>query len=73
MKNSFGSAVRATVFGESHGTAIGAVLDGLAPGIVLDEEYIAFEMEKRRASGSISTARQPDHTAATHTHTLAST
>ena len=58
MKNSFGSAVRATVFGESHGTAIGAVLDGLAPGIVLDEEYIAFEMEKRRASGSISTARR---------------
>ncbi|MBQ6034153.1 MAG: chorismate synthase, partial [Ruminococcus sp.] len=33
MKNTFGSSVSITVFGESHGTAIGAVLDGLASGI----------------------------------------
>ena len=58
MKNSFGSSVTVTIFGESHGTAIGAVLDGLAPGIAVDEEFIARQMSLRRAVGKISTARQ---------------
>ena len=58
MKNSFGSALTVTLFGESHGPAIGAVLDGLAPGIPVDEEYIAAEMQKRRAVGAVSTPRQ---------------
>ena len=38
MKNTFGSSVCVTLFGESHGTKIGAVLDGLTPGIPVDEE-----------------------------------
>lgn len=58
MKNTFGTAFTVTIFGESHGPAIGAVLDGLAPGIPINREYIAFEMSKRKATGSISTARQ---------------
>lgn len=58
MKNTFGTAFTVTLFGESHGPAIGAVLDGLAPGIPIDTDFIAFEMEKRRAVGRISTARQ---------------
>ena len=33
MKNTIGNALTVTLFGESHGEAIGAVLDGLAPGI----------------------------------------
>ena len=41
MKNTFGSGVSVTVFGESHGDAIGAVLDGMAPGIPVDPEFIA--------------------------------
>ena len=49
MKNSFGSSVTVTIFGESHGTAIGAVLDGLAPGIAVDEEFIARPCEERSA------------------------
>ena len=50
-----------TIFGESHGTAVGAVLDGLAPGIAIDEDFIASQMDKRRAVGSLSTARhEPD-------------
>ena len=57
MKNTFGSSVSLTIFGESHGAAIGAVLDGLAPGIEVDEEFIAAQMDKRRSSGAISTAR----------------
>lgn len=46
-----------TIFGESHGAAIGAVLDGIAPGIAVDEEFIAAQMDKRRSVGAISTAR----------------
>ena len=58
MKNTFGSSVSVTVFGESHGAAIGAVLDGLAPGIPVDEEFIAFQMKLRQSVGALSTARR---------------
>ncbi|MBP3268861.1 MAG: chorismate synthase, partial [Ruminococcus sp.] len=47
MKNTIGSSVALTIFGESHGTAIGAVLDGIAPGIPVDEEFIAHQMGLR--------------------------
>ncbi len=61
MKNSFGDALRVTLLGESHGAAVGCVVDGLAPGIEVDENFIAFEMDKRRASGPLATPRQePD-------------
>ena len=36
MKNTFGNNISVTLFGESHGEAIGAVLDGLSPGIKID-------------------------------------
>lgn len=58
MKNTFGNALTVTLFGESHGPAIGAVLDGLAPGIRIDEEYIGARLTQRRPSGKISTARR---------------
>jgi len=58
MKNTFGSSVSVTVFGESHGAAIGAVLDGLAPGIPVDEDFIAFQMKLRQSVGALSTARR---------------
>ena len=57
MKNSFGNSIVITLFGESHGDYIGAVLDGLAPGIKINEEYISAKLLQRRPSGSISTAR----------------
>ncbi|MBQ4650204.1 MAG: chorismate synthase [Firmicutes bacterium] len=57
MKNVFGNALTVTLFGESHGPAIGAVLDGLAPGIKIDEEYISAKMDQRRPVGKISTPR----------------
>lgn len=61
MKNSFGTALTVTLFGESHGEEIGAVADGFAPGIPVDEEYIASRLAQRRPSGGLSTARQePD-------------
>jgi len=57
MKNTFGTAVAVTLFGESHGEEIGAVIDGLAPGIPVKEEAIAHALSLRRPSGRISTAR----------------
>ena len=58
MKNTFGQSVSVTVFGESHGEYIGAVIDGLAPGIKIDEEFISGRLARRRPSGEISTKRQ---------------
>ena len=57
MKNTFGNSVCLTLFGESHGEYIGAVLDGLAPGIKIDRDYINARLAERRPSGKISTAR----------------
>ena len=58
MKNTFGNNISITLFGESHGEAIGCVLDGMAPGIEVDEEFIASQMEKRKGINSISTPRR---------------
>lgn len=62
MKNTIGTSVALTVFGESHGAAVGAVLDGLAPGIEVDEEFIRSQLTLRRPFGDISTPRvEPDN------------
>lgn len=58
MKNTFGSSVCVTVFGESHGKAIGAVIDGLCPGITVDTEKINASLAKRRPSSGIDTSRR---------------
>ncbi|MEG0468769.1 MAG: chorismate synthase [Longicatena sp.] len=58
MKNTFGNLLQVTIFGESHGESIGAVIDGLAPGIKLDMDFIEAQMEKRKAKGRISTQRK---------------
>lgn len=58
MKNTFGNSVAVTLFGESHGEYIGAVIDGLAPGIDVDSEYIAQMLTQRRPDGRISTPRK---------------
>ena len=58
MKNTFGNALALTIFGESHGPAIGAVLDGMAAGVPVDEQAVAACMDRRRARGDgLSTAR----------------
>jgi len=58
MKNTFGNSLTVTIFGESHGEAIGAVIDGIAPGIKVDTDYIKAMLTLRRPSGSISTQRR---------------
>ena len=61
MKNTFGSSFAVTLFGESHGDTIGAVLDGIAPGIPIDHDYIEKQLRLRRPAGTISTSRvEPD-------------
>ncbi len=57
MKNTFGQSVSVTLFGESHGDMIGAVLDGMAPGLLIDEDFIRHQLSLRRPRGKISTAR----------------
>lgn len=58
MKNTFGQHLAVTLFGESHGAAIGAVLDGLCPGLPIDAENIRRMLSLRQPGGAISTARQ---------------
>ena len=58
MKNTFGTSVAVTLFGESHGEYIGATIDGLAPGIEIHHEYISHMLTQRRPAGKISTPRK---------------
>jgi len=61
MKNTFGNSVTVTLFGESHGSEIGAVLCGMAPGIPVDEADIAAALARRRPTADTGTARrEPD-------------
>lgn len=60
MKNTYGQSISVTLFGESHAEMIGAVLDGIAPGIKIDHEYIKQCLTLRRPHGKISTKRKED-------------
>ncbi len=48
MGSVFGRVFRVVTFGESHGPAIGAVVDGVPAGVALDESFIKKELERRR-------------------------
>lgn len=57
--NTFGELIRVTTFGESHGSAIGAVLDGMPPGIPVTEEDIQKELDRRKpGQSSVTTPRR---------------
>ncbi|MDY4920938.1 MAG: chorismate synthase [Phascolarctobacterium sp.] len=59
MSGIYGLNIKMAIYGESHGKAIGVVLDGLPPGLALDEEEIAREMARRAPGQSIlTTARK---------------
>ena len=56
--NTIGTQVRLTTFGESHGIAIGGILDGFPSGVVVDEDFVRSEMRRRRPGQSaVTTAR----------------
>lgn len=58
MKNTIGNNLTVTLFGESHGAAIGAVIDGMPSGIEVNEDYIASQLLRRRPKDETSTPRQ---------------
>ncbi len=56
--NSFGNIFRLTTFGESHGVAVGGVVDGMPSGINVDEAFVQAELDRRRpGQSSITTPR----------------
>lgn len=56
--NTFGERFRLTTFGESHGKAIGGVIDGFPAGIEIDEEFVQQELNRRKpGQSSITTSR----------------
>lgn len=52
MKNTFGNIYRLSSFGESHGPAIGGVIDGMPAGINIDLDFIQLELDRRRPGQS---------------------
>ena len=59
MRNTFGHLFTLTTFGESHGAAIGGVVDGMPAGIEVDMEFIQNELNRRRPGQSqLTTSRQ---------------
>ncbi len=62
MSNTFGKRLTMTTFGESHGPAIGCVLDGVPAGLAIDESFIQAQMDRRRpGQNAYATARkEPD-------------
>jgi chorismate synthase len=58
--NGFGQLLRLTTFGESHGVAIGGVLDGFPSGIAIDEEFVRSEMRRRRPGQSLITTQRDE-------------
>ena len=61
--NTYGKVFRVTTWGESHGPAVGAVIDGCPPGIPLSTDDIKRDMERRRPGqgGPTSPRREPDN------------
>ena len=61
--NSFGQVFKITTFGESHGAAIGVIIDGCPPNIEIDLEFIQQELDKRKPGQSkITTQRKESDT-----------
>lgn len=57
--NTFGTLFRLTCFGESHGVALGGVIDGCPAGVVMDEAFVQAQLDRRRPGQSaLTTSRQ---------------
>ena len=61
MNNTFGTLFAVTTFGESHGVAIGGVIDGMPAGIEVDMDFIQSELDRRKPGQSkLTTQRKED-------------
>ncbi len=58
--NSIGQIFRLTTFGESHGIAIGGVIDGCPAGLSLDLEQIRYELQRRKPGQSVITTQRKE-------------
>ena len=60
--NSFGNLLKLTTYGESHGTAIGGVIDGFPAGLVVDFDAIQEELNRRKPGQSaiVTQRKEPD-------------
>lgn len=59
--NSFGTFFRITTWGESHGEAVGVVIDGCPPGIHLDESVVQDMLDRRKPGGSAASTSRKEH------------
>ncbi|MBT1702979.1 chorismate synthase [Chryseosolibacter indicus] len=63
MSNSYGTLFKISTFGESHGPAIGVIIDGCPAGLTIDEAFIQSELDRRKPGQSkITTQRKEDDT-----------
>src|SRR6266567_189250 len=63
MSNSYGTLFKISTFGESHGPAIGVIIDGCPAGLEIDEAFIQSELSRRKPGQSkITTQRKEDDT-----------
>ena len=53
-----GKLLTVTLFGESHGAMVGALIEGIPPGLVIDEDYIQQCMDMRRPGGHFASKRK---------------
>ncbi len=58
--NSYGTLFKVTLYGESHQPSIGVVIDGMPPGIVIDEETIHADLAQRKPGATGTTTRHED-------------
>lgn len=61
MSNSFGNIFRLTSFGESHGPAVGGVIDGFPAGIDIDEDFVQNELNRRKPGQSYLTTPRKEN------------
>lgn len=57
-RDTFGSGLTLSLFGESHGPAIGCVIEGLRPGTPIDLDFMAAQLKRRRGVDALSTPRR---------------
>lgn len=61
MSNVYGRSIKVSIFGESHGTGIGVIIDGLEPGLEIDMEEVNRQMARRAPGQKLGTTRkEPD-------------
>ncbi|MCE7170537.1 chorismate synthase [Campylobacter coli] len=56
--NTFGTRLKFTSFGESHGVAVGCIIDGIPAGVKFDEEFLQNELDKRKGGSKFATPRK---------------